>query len=148
MSLSIFTIHKIIFIFIFIFFFTVLSGCSRDIAPVEKAIEIVKRSHSIIKETSVDQYLKTLLKENGDDIRPVGWFCKKIMDSRYIVSYKYTLYSFDQGTGEKGYFFEVNLDDNSVKDVTSEYQKQLKPLLPSASSEKELAEILIDDDLP
>jgi hypothetical protein len=71
-------------------------------------------------------------------VKPIGWRVEKIADNRYLVSYKYNLHSFKEGVGERGFFFEVDLADNSVIDKTIEYTEKMPPLTKAYSNEKNI----------
>ena len=56
------------------------------------------------------------------------------------------MFSFVEGSGEKGFFFEVDLDNESVINRTDEYLKKMKPLSDAYKSEKEIYKDIINDD--
>jgi hypothetical protein len=123
-----------IFILLLLFF---LTGCS-DSTPEQKALDLAINSHVVNKDLSVDRVIKDFIKEKGDDVKPLGWRVEKMTDNRYLVSYKYELHSFNEGVGERGFFFEVNLPDSSVTDKTIEYTSKMAPLTKAYSNENEI----------
>ena len=71
---------------------------------------------------------------------------EKKANHKYLISYKYRLFSFEEGAGEKGSFFKVDLDDKSVIDRTKEYLEKMKPLSNTYKSEKEIFKEIINKD--
>jgi hypothetical protein len=131
------TFNKNIFILSF-FIICFMQGCADNTSPEQKALDLAINSHVVNKDLSVDRVIKDFIKEKGDDVKPLGWSVEKIADKRYLVSYKYSLHSFSEGIGERGFFFEVDLTDSSVTDKTIEYTKKLPPLTKAYSNEKEI----------
>ena len=121
-------------------------GCSESIPPERQAVKIVKDSHVISKDLSVSRYIDEYVRQKGDDVKPFGWSVEKLSEEKYFVSYKYQIFRFNEGAGEKGFFFEVNIDDESVIDKTGEYLEKLKPLSSVYDSEKEIFKEIINED--
>ncbi len=134
--------NKTLFGCIFIVFFSMTVSCSQE-PPESKAIELVKKSYALPGGLPVELFIENFLKEKKDNVKPIGWEVTKNKDRLYLVSYKFKIYSFTEGTGERGYFFEVNLDDEVVRNVTSEFERKMKPLSSPYKDEKELMEELI-----
>ena len=99
-------------------------SCSKGLSPEAKAIELVRESRVLSEELPVALVIKDLLKERKDEIKPIGWNVRRKEDQVYLVSYTYKIYSFDEGSGEGGYFFEVNLSSESVINVTEKYKRK------------------------
>jgi hypothetical protein len=129
--------YKNIFILSLIYPFF-LYGCSDHTTPEQKALELVTKSHTVNKNYSIDRVIKDFIREKGENVKSVGWYVEKIADNRYLVTYKYSLHSFTEGVGERGFFFEVDLSDGSVIDKTIEYTQKLPPLKKTYSNEKEM----------
>lgn len=133
------------FIFISILFLVwVSSGCSRGNSPEHRALDLVRESHAIDDDMSVYQSIDRLLKGEKEEIKVIGWDAQKLSQKKYLVSYRYNIYSFARGTGEMGFFFEVDLADGSVKNITEKYLDQLKPLSKAYNGEEAIVEELID----
>lgn len=129
-----------------IFLICFLSGCSENRHPDKRALEIVKDSYALDGGKPVYRYIKEFLIQKGDDVKPIGWNVEKTSDNEYLVSYKYKQYSFKEGIGEKGFFFEVNLDNESVIDRTNEYLEKMRPLSKAYKSEDEIFREIINGD--
>lgn len=71
---------------------------------------------------------------------------EKKANHKYLISYKYRLFSFEEGAGEKGSFFKVDLDDKSVIDRTKEYLEKMDPFKNAYKSETEIFKELINED--
>ena len=134
------------FIFVVIFSNCFFIGCSKDLPPEKRALEIVKDSFVLNEDKSVYRFIEEYLKQKGDNVKPGGWEVEKKSDYKYLVSYKYRLYSFKDGIGEKGFFFEVDLGTESVTDRTKEYLEKMKPLSRAYKSEKELFKEIVDSE--
>ncbi len=119
-------LHKIkkSLLLLLLFFFI---GCSDNTPPEQNALDLVKNSHIVNKDLSVDRVIKDFIGEKGDDIKPLCWRAEKMTDNRYLVSYKYSLHSFKEGVGERGFFFDVDLAENSVTDKIIGYIKKIHP---------------------
>ena len=139
------TIKKI-FIIIAIFSNCFFIGCSEKLPPEREALKIVKYSYVLNKDEPVYRYIDNFIKQKGDNAKPGKWKVEKITDNKYLVSYKYNLYSFNEGIGEKGFFFEVDLDTETVMDKTKEYLEKMKPLSSAYKSEKELFKEIINEE--
>ena len=132
--ISLMTISIIVFAFF---------SCSQGKSPEEQALEMVIKSNALSGDSSVDQKIKNWLSKEKDDIKPIGWKVSKSSTQEYLVSYLYKVYSFDQGSGERGYFFKVNLNDGSVVNITDDFERNLKPLSKPFKDEKEISEAFI-----
>ena len=118
-------------------------GCQRNLPPKQKAFELVKNSNVINKALPVKRVIQEWLKENKDEVKPIGWKVSKKDGRVYLVSYHYTIYSFNEGSGERVFSFEVDLDTEIVKDVTKEVEKRMIPLEKAFRDENEISEELL-----
>ena len=109
----------------------IMTGCSREIPPEEKAIRLVEASQALGGSLSVKMTIDNWLAERGDKVKPIGWAVHKKQDHVYLVSYTYNVYSFREGTGERGFFFEANLATGAVRNVTKDFVREMGPLSPS-----------------
>jgi hypothetical protein len=121
----------------------VVFGCSREVPPEEKALRLAEESQVLGGNQSVKLTLNNWLEERGEEIKPIGWGVSKKHDQVYMVSYKYKIYSFKKGTGERGFFFEVDLGSGSVRNVTKEVMQKMGSLSPSFRGEEEISEQLM-----
>jgi len=103
----------------------------------------VEESQALGGNQSVKLALDKWLKERGEEIKPIGWRVSKEHDEVYLVSYMYKVYSFREGTGERGFFFEVDVDSGSVRNVTKEVTRKMGSLSPSFRKEGEISEQLM-----
>jgi hypothetical protein len=123
----------------------ILTCCSKGLSPEKKALGIVLKSHALGGDLSVDDEIDRMIKEGGENIKHLGWDVSRIEGGIYLVSYRYDIYSFQEGTGKRGYFFEVDLKDGSVRNVTEEYLKKMSPLSKPYKDEKEIIEKFRED---
>ena len=125
--------------------FIVMMACSMNESPEERAVRIVKKSNVMEKGNSVEQVLQNFIKNKGDKIKAIGWEAARKNDKIYLVSYKYKIFSFDEGSGVRGYFFMVNFETETVKNVTKDYVKKMEPLSRPLTEEKELVEQILKE---
>ena len=137
---------KRIFILLIIFPICMLFSCSKNLSSERKALEVAQKSYALGGDRNVYRFIEKFIRQKGDDVKPVGWDVEKKSKNKYLVSYKYQVHSFDEGVGEKGFFFEVDLNDESVINKTDEYLKKMKPLSDTYKSEKEIYKDIINDD--
>jgi len=116
--------------------FIMMTGCSREIPPEEKAIRLVEESQALVSGLSVKMTIDNWLEERGDKVKPIGWAVHKKKDQVYLVSYTYNVYSFGEGTGERGFFFEANLATGVVLNVTKDFVQEMGFLSPSFKEEE------------
>ena len=124
--------------------FVMVTGCSREMPPEEKAIRLVEESQALGGNLSVKTSIDNWLEERGDKVRPIGWAAHKKEDQVYLVSYTYNVYSFREGTGERGFFFEANLATGAVRNVTKDFVREMGSLSPSFKEEEEVREKLME----
>jgi len=137
--------NKIFFTFVIIITALIHISCPQKLSPEEKAIRLVEESQALGGEMSVNLTIDKWLKEKGEEVRPIGWSASKKNDQVYLVSYKYKVYSFREGTGERGFFFEVNLPTEAVRNVTEEVTREMGSLAPPFKKEEEISEQLMQE---
>ena len=106
-------------------------------------MDLARKSHALGQDSSVETKIEKIIADGQGDIKPIGWEVNKIGDNLYLVNYKYNIYSFEEGTGERGFFFRVDLKDGLVSDVTDQYLQQMKPLSKAYKDEKEILDDFI-----
>ncbi|MCK4325976.1 trypsin-like peptidase domain-containing protein, partial [bacterium] len=79
----------------------------------KRAIELAKRSRGLLLEApqipelffdDVEHYIRDQMRQKKPSVHIFGWQADKIDEQRYLVSYTY-----DDGSGERGWFFDVNV---------------------------------------
>jgi hypothetical protein len=120
-------------------------GCQQRLRPEEKAIRLVEDSQALGGELSVELAIDRWLKEKGENIRPLGWIVTKKKNQIYLVAYKYRIYSFKEGSGESGFFFEVNLATEEVQNVTQRATREMGPLAPPLKDEDAISDQLFKE---
>ena len=128
-----------------ILFSLLLACCSKGLSPEKRALAMVLKSHALGGNLSVDDIIEKMIREGGDNIRPLGWDVDRIDGQIYLVSYRYNIYSFKDGTGVRGYFFKVDLGNSSVTNVTDEYMMKMNPLSKPYKDEKEIIDEFRED---
>jgi hypothetical protein len=137
--------NKLFLIFVLVISVLMIESCSKELSPEEKALKLVEKSKALGSNHSVKRALDKWLKARGEEIKPIGWQVSKEHDEVYLVSYMYKVYSFREGTGERGFFFEVDIDSGSVRDVTKEVTRKMGSLSPSFRKEGEISEQLMKE---
>ena len=135
--------NKLFFIFVLAICVLMIASCSKELSPEEKALKLVKKSQALGGNQSVKRALDKWLKERGEEIKPIGWQVGKERDDVYLVSYMYKVHSFQEGAGERGFFFEVDVDSGSVRNVTKEVTQKMGSLSPSFRKEEEISQQLM-----
>ena len=131
--------------FLIVLFALIFTCCSQVRSPEKKALALVLESHALGDDLSVHDVIDKMIREGGHNIRPLGWDVSMVEGGIYLVSYRYNIYSFQEGTGRRGYFFEVDLKDGSVRNVTEEFLKKMSPLSKPYKDEKEIIEEFRED---
>ena len=134
-------IRSLLYLFLFIII-TSFSVCSQQ-QPEYKALQLAKQSHALSINQSVESFIDTFLKEGSNEIKGMGWDVRKEEDQQYLVTYIYKIHSFKYGIGERGYFFLVDLNNGSVRNLTAEYVQKMPPLQKPYTDERELADDLL-----
>ena len=114
-------------------------GCSQE-PPETRAVRLARESHVLKDDKPVELFINDLMQERKSDYKPIGWKTEKKSEKIFLVSYRYKIHSFREGVGERGFFFEIDLSNNSVRDVTKEYVSKMKPLSPVYQQEKQLVD--------
>lgn len=121
-------------------------GCSQK-SPEEKAMNLVIKSNVLRGDQNVGTVINDFIYERGDEVKPIGWEVTKNQNRIYLVKYRYEIHSYQEGIGERGFFFEVDLDTELVLNVTPLYVRKMEPLASPYKDEKKLVEGLIKDNL-
>ena len=137
--------NKALFIFVLIFFAAFSFSCQQRLRPEERAIRLVEESNAfeggLPVRVSIDAWIK--MKEN--EVRPMGWRVTQKEDQIYLVAYKYRIYSFREGSGESGFFFEVNLATEKVQNVTQKEAREMGSLSPPLKDEDGISDQLFQE---
>jgi hypothetical protein len=115
------------------------AGCTEKMSPEQRAIELTKGSWALGDGMTVAETLDKRIQVSRGDWKPMGWQAKKQQDGRWIVSYRFKVFTFDQGAGERAYYFQVDLEKEAVRDVTSDWNETVAAPLPAFKDEKEVA---------
>jgi hypothetical protein len=120
-------------------------GCQQRLRPQEKAIRLVEESNAFEGGLPVKVSIDAWMKQRGNEVRPMGWRVTKKEDQIYLVGYEYRIYSFTEGSGETGFFFEVNLATKEVRNVTQREAREMGSLAPPLTNDKDIPEELLDE---
>lgn len=81
-----------------------------------KAIELAKNSYidppSLTRYADLKTRMRNMMASKKGNLQIIGWKACKIDSQTYLVSY-----TFDEGSGEVGYFFEVNFVEEIIRYV-------------------------------
>ena len=135
--------NKAFFLLILIITASPHIGCQQKLRPAERAIRLVEESLALGGELPVGHAIETWLEARGEDVRPIGWTVTKKDDQVYLVGYKYKIYSFEKGSGERGFFFEVNLSTEAVENVTERVTREMGSLAPPLKDGEEIPDQLL-----
>lgn len=122
-----------------------ISSCSESGSPAEKALGLVKKSHALGGAYTVEQTIEEWLRQSPDDVKPIGWETEKVSSGAYLVKYRYEMYSFEKGSGEGAYFFEVDINDARVRDVTDQFESKTDRLAPAFENADQAREGVVQD---
>jgi hypothetical protein len=136
MMMKLYSNRNIVLLLIFCLCF--FYSCSGNAPPEKRALELAKDSYALDGDKPAYRIIEEFTRRKGDDVKPIGWEVEKKADNKYLVSFKYKIYSFNEGVGERGFFFEVDLDNGSVTDKTEEILENMKPLSSAYKNEKEI----------
>ena len=136
---------KAFFMFILIFTASFSISCQQRLRPEEEAIRLVEESNAFEGGLPVRLSIDTWMKIKGNEVRPMGWVVTKKEDQIYFVAYKYRIYSFREGSGESGFFFEVNLATEAVQNVTQRAAREMNPLAPPLKDEDGISDQLFQE---
>jgi hypothetical protein len=99
----------------------------------------------MIKEgLSAEENIDNLIKNGGSEIKPLGWEVEEIENQVFLVRYRYNMHSFEKGIGERGCFFQVDLKNSLVADVTEQHLKRMAPLSRPYKNEEEIVKSLVE----
>jgi hypothetical protein len=138
-------VNKTFFLFVLILIVSFSLSCQQRLRPEERAIRLVEDSQAMGGELSVKHAIERWLKEQGEKVRPMGWRVTKKEDQVYLVGYKYRIFSFQEGSGESGFFFEVNLATKAVQNVTQRVVREMGPLAPPLKDEDVISDQLFQE---
>ena len=130
--------------FVLIFTASFSIACQQHPRPEEKAIRLVEESNAFEGGLPVRLSIDAWIKIKGNAVQPMGWRVTKTEDQIYLVAYKYRIYSFREGSGESGFFFEVNLATEVVQNVTQRIAREMGSLAPPLKNDKEIPGELLD----
>jgi hypothetical protein len=131
--------------FLFVCTVSLSFSCQQRLRPEEEAIRLVEESSAFEGGLPVGRSIDTWLKTKGDEVRPMGWRVSKKEDQIYLVAYKYRIYSFREGSGESGFFFEVNLATEAVQNVTQREVREMGPLASPLKDEDGISDQLFEE---
>ena len=135
--------NKAFFLLILIITASPHIGCQQRLRPEERAIRLVEESRALGGELSVGHAIEAWLEARGEDVRPIGWTANKKDNQVYLVGYKYKVFSFEKGSGERGFFFEVNLITEAVQNVTERVTLEMGSIAPPLKDGKEIPDQLL-----
>jgi hypothetical protein len=136
--------NKRLFTFVLIIAASIPICCQKGLRPEERAIHLVEESRALGGELSVGHAIEAWLKAKGEEIRPIGWTVTKRDDQVYLVGYRYKIFSFEKGSGERGFFFEVNLLTEAVQNVTERVTREMGSLVPPLKDGEEIPDQLLE----
>jgi hypothetical protein len=87
----------------------------------EEAIELVKKSHALYRNTSTESLIKKWTEENSGNYKIIGWQAKKMDEERYLVSYTAM-----DGALPKGFYFDLDIKTGVVENLESKPELQKK----------------------
>ena len=131
--------------FVLIFTASFSISCQQRLRPEEKAIRLVEESNAFEGGLPVRLSIDTWMKIKGNEVRPMGWRVTKKDDQIYLVAYEYRIYSFREGSGERGFFFEVNLATEMVQNVTQRMTREMGSLAPPLKDEDGISDQLFQE---
>jgi hypothetical protein len=138
-------VNKAFFIFVLVFTIPLSVSCQQRLRPEEKAIRLVEESNAFEGGLPVKLSIDAWLKIKGNEVRPMGWRVIQKEDQIYLVAYKYRIYSFREGSGESGFFFEVNLATEEVRNVTERMAREMGSLEPPLKDEDGISNQLFQE---
>lgn len=99
------------------------------LTPEKEAAINLTRNANIFGGVSVDAELRKTLGRTKGYLKIIGWVAEMVNEQTYLVSYSYI-----DGSGAKGWFFEVNLNGGIVRkvqgDIVLEEKYGLRAILP------------------
>ena len=131
--------------FVLVFTVSFSISCQQRFRPEEEAIRLVEESNAFEGALPVRLSIDTWLKMKGNEVRPLGWRVTRKEDQIYLVAYRYKIFSFREGSGESGFFFEVNLATEAVQNVTLREAREMSPLAPPLEDEGRISDQLFQE---
>ena len=96
----------------------VQSAISGEITE-EKAIEMVKNSHALYKNTPTEAIITKWSEENSAKLQIIGWKARKMDNERYLVSY----IGMD-GASPRGFYFDLDISTGEVENLANKPELQ------------------------
>jgi hypothetical protein len=90
-----------------------LSATGADMTE-EMAIEKVKKSNVLFRNTSTESIIKKWTEDNAGKLQVIGWKAKKMDDEKYLVSY----IAMD-GAVAKGFYFDFDISTGEVVNLAN-----------------------------
>jgi hypothetical protein len=87
----------------------------------EKAIEMVKKSQALYRNTSTESLIKKWSEENAAKFQMVGWNARKVDEERYLVSFTAM-----DGALPKGFYFALDIRTGEVENLENKPELQKK----------------------
>ena len=87
----------------------------------EMAIEMVKKSHALYRNTSTEALIKKWSEENAAKFQMIGWNAKKVDEERYLVSFTAM-----DGAFPKGFYFALDIRTGEVENLENKPELQKK----------------------
>jgi predicted Zn finger-like uncharacterized protein len=87
----------------------------------EKAIDMVKKSDALLKNTPVDEIIRAWTTQNAAQYNVVGWKAKQVDAGKYLVSYTAL-----DGNLTKGFYFDLDVETGVVQDLAHNPELQKK----------------------
>lgn len=87
----------------------------------ERAIEIVKKSHALYRNTSTEALIKKWSDENAAKFQVIGWNARKMDEELYLVSYTAM-----DGAFPKGFYFALDIRTGEVENLENRPELQKK----------------------
>ena len=137
--------NKLALVFVLIILASTPICCRQRLRPEETAIRLVKESNTFEGGLPVGLTIDAWLKIKGEEVRPIGWSVSKKNDQVYLVGYKYKIFSFREGSGERGFFFEVNLATEVVQNVTERVTREMGSLASPLTNDEDIPAQLLQN---
>ena len=87
----------------------------------EKAIEMVKNSHALYRNTSTESLIKKWSEENAAKFQIIGWKARKVDEEKYLVSFTAM-----DGAFPKGFYFDLDIRTGEVENLENKPELQKK----------------------
>jgi hypothetical protein len=87
----------------------------------EMAIERVKKSHALLRNTSTESIVRIWTQENSDKLQIIGWKARKMDDEKYLVSFTAM-----DGAAPKGFYFDLDISTGEVVNLANRPELQKK----------------------